>query len=88
MKQTSTLGRLVIAGLLLLILGGSCWLCWIGWQSLAGTQISLGGIIGMVIGIFLTIALAVGLMGASFYSARKGIDDDAVYQPGKHEGDE
>ena len=83
MKIGLTPGRLLVVVILLAILAGSIWAGIVAWQSITGEPISLAGRIAMGIGFTATIGLAVLLMGLSFYSARMGIDEQAVYQPNR-----
>lgn len=42
------------------------------------THLSHDGFIALVLAVSITVLLAVGLMGLSFYSARHGIDDKVM----------
>jgi cation transporter-like permease len=76
--QTSAL-----IALLLCILGVSVWaLIWA--FSHAPNQITLHGWIALGLGAVLSVALGGGLMALSFYSARRGFDDDAA-SPSDHD---
>jgi hypothetical protein len=45
------------------------------WVALEGVAISTSGLIALGLGIFLTVALGVGLMFLVFYSNRRGYDE-------------
>lgn len=45
------------------------------WQQLEGATLSVGGMIALVLGVVLSLALGGGLMFLVFYSSRKGYDD-------------
>ena len=45
------------------------------WLDLGEVDIGLHGMIAMVLGIVLTLALGIGLMALVFYSSRHGYDD-------------
>ena len=47
------------------------------WTGIADTKISEHGILALVLGVTLTLALGVGLMFLVFYSSRHGYDDEA-----------
>ncbi len=49
----------------------------ISWVSIGDVDISLFGIVTMIVGSVLTLALGGGLMALVFYSNRSGHDDDA-----------
>jgi len=46
------------------------------WMRLGESEISLLGWIALVIGVVLTLALGGGLMALSFYSSRRGHDEE------------
>jgi hypothetical protein len=46
------------------------------WISLSGSEISANGMIALVLGAVVTLALGAGLMALVFYSHRRGHDDD------------
>ena len=70
MKTAVTIG--LLAALLLVCLLAGVYL----WWSLGDVQISLHGLIAMVLGCVLSLALGGGLMFLVFYSNRRGHDDE------------
>jgi hypothetical protein len=44
------------------------------WDQLAGVTMSIHGIIALVLGVVISLALGMGLMALVFYSNRKGYD--------------
>lgn len=73
------LNRWAIAAVIGLVagLGITLWLTWSVSEGAPKTNFSIHGIIALVGGIVLTIALGVGLMAAVYYSARHGYDERA-----------
>lgn len=61
-------------GVLLLIAGI---VTGIMWTDMGDVQLSLHGIVAMVLGVVLALALGIGLMFLVFYSAKHGHDDQA-----------
>lgn len=47
------------------------------WTDMGDVQLSVHGIIAMVLGVLLALALGIGLMFLVFYSSRHGHDDEA-----------
>jgi hypothetical protein len=45
-----------------------------GWMRLEGVEMSLYGVIALVLGVVLSLALGIGLMALVFISSRKGFD--------------
>ena len=71
-KAIGTAGWLAIAGMGA-VLGLSIWFLFYGWN-LTNAAISTHGIIALVLGVVLSLALGSGLMALVFYSNRKGYD--------------
>ena len=71
-KRLGLGGWLVIAGLGGL-LGASIWLAFYGWN-LTDAAVDTPGIVSLVLGVVLSIALGGGLMALVFWSNRKGYD--------------
>ena len=46
------------------------------WWSLSGVEISINGLIAMILGCVVSVALGAGLMFLVFYSNRRGHDDE------------
>jgi hypothetical protein len=63
------------------LVSASLWVAWSVWRSLAGVEISTGGIVAMVVGALVTLALGVGLMALMLISDRSGLDDRAGGRP-------
>jgi heme A synthase len=61
--------------LLLLMLVGAIVGAAMVWSSAAETTISLHGYVAMGLGVVLSIALGVGLMALTFFSAKRGHDE-------------
>lgn len=68
-------GRIIIGAVALVLLAAALILTAGGWARLAGIQMSTAGVIALVLGSILTLAIGGGLMALLFYSARKGYDD-------------
>jgi len=82
-SRRSVIQTCALIALLMGLLGVSVWaLVWA--FSYAPIQISLHGWIALGLGAFLSVALGGGLMALSFYSARRGFDDDAA-TPSDHD---
>jgi hypothetical protein len=54
-----------------------------GWFSLRDSSLSLAAVIALVVGVFVTAALGIGLMSLVFYSHREGFDDEVGRGGGK-----
>ena len=46
------------------------------WIQMGDVEMSWGGILAMIGGVIVTLAVGMGLMGLTFYSSRSGHDDD------------
>jgi hypothetical protein len=67
--------RIIIGTLLLALVAAALVLTAGGWARLVGIEMSTAGIVAMILGSLLTLALGGGLMFLVFYSARKGYDE-------------
>lgn len=70
-------GTWLVVGVLLVMLGLSVAVLYVGWSSPddnAATPLSFGGYVAMTLGILTTLALGVGLMSLMYYSNRHGND--------------
>lgn len=56
-------------------LGISFWWSYQGWHALERVEISVTGMIALIVGIVLTLGLAGGLIALMMYSHKKGYDD-------------
>ena len=63
----SVLGSLLVASVVAIAFA---------WTGIADTEISGHGILALVLGVTLTLALGIGLMFLVFYSSRHGYDDE------------
>jgi ABC-type siderophore export system fused ATPase/permease subunit len=67
--------RIIIGAVLLALVAAALILTAGGWARLAGIEMSMAGIVALVLGSLLTLALGGGLMFLVFYSARQGYDE-------------
>ena len=65
-------------------LGLAVWFAFSAWSMMPGVEMSGHGYFAMYLGIFVTLAVGVGLMGLVFYSSRRGYDDAADWGAPKH----
>ncbi len=72
----------VLLVVLLLILGAILWGTWPAFSAYAG-EMSIHGWVALAAGTLLSLALGGGLMALSFYSARRGYDENAQWEEGK-----
>ncbi len=68
-------GRLIIGGILMLLLAAALVFTAGGWARAEGIPMSTGGIVALVLGAVMSLAVGGGLMTLLFHSARKGYDD-------------
>jgi hypothetical protein len=68
-------GRIIIGLLLAVLLAAALIFAAAGWARAEGLNMSIWGILALVLGSLLTMAIGGGLMALLFYSARKGYDD-------------
>lgn len=77
------MGRILIIGSLLAILGGAIiWAGWI-WLSLGDAEISVHGYVALTLGVVGSLVVGCGLMVLVFISARSGHDDQVRYDLGE-----
>jgi O-antigen ligase len=71
------LGIVVAVALVLAAIG----VAWSAWRSLADVEMSTAGMVAMIFGALVTLALGSGLMALIFISNRRGFDDRAGGRP-------
>jgi len=71
------IGSWIIIGVLLAILVAALWFGYEGLVISPDVQVSEQGYIAMVLGIFFSLVVGVGLMALVFYSSRAGYDERA-----------
>ncbi len=69
-------GRIIIGAILMVVLAAALIFTAGGWARAEGIEMSVIGVLALVLGGVLTFALGAGLMALVYYSARKGYDDD------------
>jgi nitrate reductase gamma subunit len=69
-------GRIIIGAVTLVLLAAALILTAGGWARLAGIEMSTAGLVALVLGSIMTLAIGAGLMTLVFYSARHGYDDE------------
>ncbi len=62
---------------LLALLAGAIGFAWYVWRELGDVVISPQGYVALAAGVVVTLALGVGLMWLSYFSHRRGYDDEA-----------
>jgi hypothetical protein len=67
-----TLGLIATLGGLLLLAVGSAWYVWSG---LEGVPMSTNGVVALILGVLVSLAVGVGLMWLVYYSHKRGYDD-------------
>lgn len=73
------MGRTLLLAALGAMLAGACvWAGWV-WMSLGEAEISGHGMVALTLGVVVSIAVGVVLMGLVFISARRGFDDRVHY---------
>ena len=72
MKQTLGWAAVVIAVAVVLVIGA---VIAVLWTNLGESEISGAGWLAMALGVTVTLALGVGLMGLVFFSNRRGYDE-------------
>ncbi len=72
-------GLCVTVSALGLLLAAAVAVAFTVWRALAEVELGLHGIIALLLGVGVTLALGIGLMRLSYYSHRHGYDDRAGY---------
>ena len=72
MKQTLSWVAVVIAAAVVLVIGT---VIAVLWTNIGESEISGAGWLAMALGVIVTLALGVGLMGLVFFSNRRGYDE-------------
>lgn len=70
-------GSWVVLVILLLLLSGTLFVSYLGWASVAGTDVPAGGYIALALGVIFSLVVGCGLMALLFYSSRQGYDEPA-----------
>ena len=68
------LPRSLTIGLLLLLLGLAGYAAWTGWNAVAEAEIGFHGVVALLLGAFLTLAITGLLVWLMRYSHRRGFD--------------
>lgn len=68
-------GRIIVGILLAVLLAAALIFAAAGWARTEGLNMSIWGIMALVLGSLLTVAIGGGLMALLFYSARAGYDE-------------
>lgn len=63
----------ILIGVMIAVIG----LVVYAWMQMGDVEMSWGGILALVGGVIISLAVGMGLMGLTFYSSRSGHDDDA-----------
>jgi hypothetical protein len=71
-KQTRSWVAVVIAAAVVLVIGT---VIAVLWTNIGESEISGAGWLAMTLGVIVTLALGVGLMGLVFFSNRRGYDE-------------
>lgn len=71
-------GSWTILVVLILFLGATIVVSYLGWQLSDGTDMPASGYIAMALGVILSLGVGFGLMALIFYSSRKGYDEPPV----------
>jgi hypothetical protein len=68
-------GSWTILAVLLLLLGGTVGIVYLGWTLTNGTDVPASGYVAMAIGVLISLGVGFGLMALIFYSSRNGFDE-------------
>jgi hypothetical protein len=63
---------------LILCLGITVFVSYLGWMLSDGTNMPASGYVAMALGVLFSLGVGVGLMALIFYSSRKGYDEPPV----------
>jgi hypothetical protein len=83
----SKIGGWIVLGVLLFLLIAVGVMGYLGW-TLSNVDIPTSGYVAMALGVFLSLAVGIGLMALVFYSSRKGFDEPPVLIPESNEANE
>ncbi|WP_257168174.1 hypothetical protein [Bradyrhizobium sp. SRS-191] len=72
-------GSWTIIVILVALLGASGFVAYLGWMLGSGADVTTAGYVAMALGVILSLAVGIGLMGLVFYSSRSGYDEPAVF---------
>lgn len=72
-------GSWAIIVVLVVLLGGTVFVAYLGWMLGSGTDVPISGYVSMALGVIFSLAVGFGLMGLVFYSSRGGYDKAPVY---------
>jgi hypothetical protein len=73
-----SMGSWTILVVLILFLGATIVVSYVGWKLSDGTDMPASGYIAMALGIILSLGVGFGLMALIFYSSRTGYDEPPV----------
>lgn len=73
------IGSWAIIVVLIVLLGATVFVAYIGWKFGSGADVPISGYVAMALGVFFSLAVGVGLMALLFYSSRGGYDEPPVY---------
>ena len=69
------MGRAVLVGCLLALLGAAVWFAVYAWTSIEGPPLPASFQIALWLGVIFSLIIGCGLMALVFYSSRRGYDD-------------
>ena len=72
-------GSWTIIVILVVLLGATGFVAYLGWTLGSGTDVPISGYVSMALGVVFSLAVGFGLMGLVFYSSRSGYDEAPVY---------
>jgi hypothetical protein len=72
-------GSWAIIVTLLVLLGATVFVAYLGWMLGSGADVPISGYVSMALGVVFSLAVGFGLMGLVFYSSRGGYDEAPVY---------
>jgi hypothetical protein len=73
--KAMSIGSWIVVAILLFLLGWAFVVAYAGWQLGAGTDVPSSGYVALVIGVFFSLVVGIGLMALIFYSSRYGYDE-------------
>lgn len=72
-------GSWTIIVILVVLLGATAFVAYLGWMLGSGTDVPISGYASMALGVVFSLVVGFGLMGLVFYSSRGGYDEPPVY---------
>jgi hypothetical protein len=71
-------GSWIILIVLLSLLFATCFVVYLGWTLVDGTDVPTSGYVAMAFGVVISLAVGFGLMALLFYSSRRGYDEPPI----------